>query len=206
MRQTATKWILLAVISALAVAAQARNFTWSTPLIMWGDALSKAQDKARPHQNYGAALFNDWLKSGHIPEGDVLSQIRGTYEALTPGGKKIWDEAKAHFIRALEIEPRYATAALALGKQYLQELDFDRALTFLLPVAENGGQARAEAYYSLSIVLLAQKKYEMLCRALGKSYSLGNKHAWYGYQKCLYHDMGGDLSGSQWAVWRWKPN
>lgn len=48
----------VAVVGALATATFMRNQVWLTPVALWGDAVEKAPDKARPHVNLATALHH----------------------------------------------------------------------------------------------------------------------------------------------------
>lgn len=205
---TVTNTVFVCLLLVFALATGLRNTVWDNDITVWADALAKSPNKARPHQNYGAALRNDWLKWGKVIRGgDIVDQIQQTHEALSPEEKAIWDEAKAHQIRALELEPQYAVAALALGKAYLEEADYDKALHLLTQVAEGTRyqKIRADAWYSIAVALYAKQMFGPMCVAMGKALTEGQPYAWYGYQRCLYHELDADLSGWKWAVWRWLP-
>lgn len=78
------------IILLLAVLTFQRNNTWRDPVLLWQDAVAKAPDKARPHNNLGTLLLEQ--------------------------GKYI--EAASHFQQAVEIDPRYAHAHNNLGTAF----------------------------------------------------------------------------------------
>ncbi len=78
--------ILSLILIACAVVSRNRTYIWGDNIRLWSDAVAKAPGKVRPHYNLGAAY---------------LDVDRG--------------KAQSEFMRALQLNPRYAPALYNLG-------------------------------------------------------------------------------------------
>jgi len=90
---------IVVVLVALGGAAYARNMVWQTKMSLWKDAVAKAPNKSRPHNNLGQI----YLKNKLIPE------------------------AEAEFLTAVRLDPTHITSYNNLGMVYREYGDLARA-------------------------------------------------------------------------------
>ena len=101
-RRRAYNALLLIVVMSFAGRTWARNYDWQDNLALFKATVATSPGSAKAHYNAAVAL----------------QQHRRL------------DEALAHYRRALEIYPKYAGAALGIGRVYALRGDDDRALSW----------------------------------------------------------------------------
>jgi len=114
------------ITSALTGLTYLRNEVWLSSISLWKDAVEKSPNKARPHNNYGWALY--------LLEGSVTPQAREEFEIanrLDPAWAIPWHnlalisyeegdykQAIELDLKALERKPKYLRAVYQLAKSY----------------------------------------------------------------------------------------
>jgi protein O-mannosyl-transferase len=86
--------VAVAIALAFCLATVQRNTLYHDPFLLWSDAVSKAPQKARPHNNLGHI---------YAERGD-------------------WEEAIVHFRMAAQLDPEYRTAQDNLRDAYLHHV------------------------------------------------------------------------------------
>jgi len=108
-----------------------RNTVWSNAVILWSDVVEKSPQKVRPHNNLGNAL-----------------KRQGKFE-----------EAIAHFKKALRINPGYAKAHNNLGTALASQGKTEEALKhFGIALYINPGYAAAHS--NIGVALAGQDEFE----------------------------------------------
>ena len=118
--------LVVAITSSLTGLTYLRNQVWTSSISLWKDAVEKSPHKARPHNNYGWALY--------LLEGSATPQAREEFEIanrLDPAWAIPWHNlALISFeegdyrqaidldLKALEREPNYLRAVYQLAKSY----------------------------------------------------------------------------------------
>jgi tetratricopeptide (TPR) repeat protein len=118
--------VIVAISSLLTGLTYLRNEVWMSRVSLWKDAVGKSPNKARPHNNYGRALY--------LLGGRATPQARKEFEIanrLDPTWAIPWhnlavisfeDGDYKHAIdldlKALEIKPDYLRAVYQLAKSY----------------------------------------------------------------------------------------
>jgi FOG: TPR repeat len=142
---------LLAIV-ACAVAARAQLGHWQDTVTVWSHALAVTNDNARAHNNLGVAL------------------------ALT--GRS--DEAFAHYLEAVRIDPEYADAQYNLGNQLLEK---QRAAEACLHYSEaiRIQPDFARAHFGLAVCLAAEGKLAHAVREMMSAVELEPENADFHY-------------------------
>ncbi|GFO64826.1 tetratricopeptide repeat protein [Geomonas paludis] len=112
------------VVLALTATSFARNQVWGSELSLWGDAVRKSPQKARPHYNLALALE----KAGRLDESlqQALIATRLSPKEANPynligtifGKKGDYDRAIAALSQAVKLDPALAEAQVNLGDAY----------------------------------------------------------------------------------------
>jgi tetratricopeptide (TPR) repeat protein len=127
-------WLQTAILCILAMVGSAwtyeRNQVWRDRITLWQDCVNKSPQKARPYNNLGAALAD-----------------KGQY-----------NEALAHYHKALEINPYYPNAYANLGFVLVKQGKIEEGITQFFKAL----QIKPNDYETLSnlgVALLKQKRY-----------------------------------------------
>ena len=115
--------LIITLLPLLIGLTHARNEVWLTGLSLWKDAVQKSPNKARPHNNYGRALF-------------LL-------------GQKMSEDAKREFETANRLAPDWALPYHNLAIGYFREGDFQRAIALDLEAIKRKRNYK-EALYLLA--------------------------------------------------------
>jgi tetratricopeptide (TPR) repeat protein len=94
--------VIVALMVGLTSITHARNEVWVSNLSLWKDAVQKSPNKARPHNNYGRALY-------------ML-------------GMRMTEAAKKEFEIAKQLMPHWAVPWHNLAMVYFKEGDYQRAI------------------------------------------------------------------------------
>jgi tetratricopeptide (TPR) repeat protein len=144
------KWLKTVIVCALAIVGCAwtyeRNQVWRDRITIWEDCVKKSPQKARPYNNLGAALADE----GH------------------------YDEALAHYHKALEINPYYPNAYANLGFILAKQGKVEEGITQLFKAL----QIKPNDYETLSnlgVALLMQNRYAEAAKYLSKALEI-NPH------------------------------
>jgi tetratricopeptide (TPR) repeat protein len=115
--------IIMAVLPLLTGLTYARNEVWTSNLSLWEDSVKKSPNKARPHNNYGRALY-------------LL-------------GMTMTEEAKKEFEIAKRLSPDYPLPYHNLAMAYYMEGNYQKAITLDLKALEKKPDYQ-EAIYQIA--------------------------------------------------------
>lgn len=118
---------IFGIVLLFTSATWARNQVWESEIRLWSDVTQKSPQKARGHNNLGAAYVK----------------------------KELWDSAEASFQRALETDPTYAEAFNNLGLLKAQHMKYEEAIQ-LFKQAVALEPFYAHALNNLGVVYLQQ--------------------------------------------------
>jgi hypothetical protein len=126
--------ILCFIVIVLSFWTYERNRVWSDRISLWGDAVAKSPQKARPHNNLGVALKDKGITNEAVkhfqetirldPEfTEAYNNLGNTYMLI---GKH--EDAIKSYYGALKINPNYATVHANLGKALVSRWRLDEAM------------------------------------------------------------------------------
>jgi len=117
-----------------------QNRTWRDPIVFYNHLFSFGTETARAHNNLGLAYGarGDYQHAvvefnRAIAIGDTYAETRhnlGLALLSMPGAENNVEEAKANFLRALEINPNFYRACIALSQLYEHEGDKEKAESY----------------------------------------------------------------------------
>ena len=143
-------WLNTVILSSLVIVGSVwtyeRNGVWRDRVTIWKDCVKKSPQKARPYNNLGAALADE----GH------------------------YNEAIAHYHKALQINPYYPNAYANLGLTLAKQGKVAEGITLLLKAL----QIKPKDYETLSnlgVALLMQERYEEAIKYLTEALEI-NPH------------------------------
>ncbi|MBF0463831.1 MAG: tetratricopeptide repeat protein [Nitrospirae bacterium] len=171
--------ILTAVITLiLLVLTYKRNSVWGNSVTLWQDTALKSPGKARPHNNFGNALFAN---------GQIDAALKEYIEAVRL--KPVYYEARYNLGKAYEKLKRTDLAE----KQYVESIrlkpDFAEAFNNLAGIYEKrGDKPLAFSYYSKAVAL--KPDFPEAINNIGQMYESAGKFdaAMQRYQKALRVD------------------
>jgi tetratricopeptide (TPR) repeat protein len=127
-------WLKTVILCALAVVGSVwtyeRNQVWRDRITLWEDCLKKSPQKARPYNNLGSAL----------------------------AGAGRYDEARAHYRKALQINPYYPNAYANLGYILAKQGQVEEGITQFFKALELKPNDY-ETLSNLGVALLMQERY-----------------------------------------------
>ena len=132
--------LILVVVTLLPILTgltYARNEIWATELSLWGDAVQKSPNKARPHLNYGRALYYDQASEKAKKEFEIARRLcpkcAPAYHNLAFFHRKEGDYegAVALYLEAIERDPDYTEAFYQLGRLYKELNQWQEARIYL---------------------------------------------------------------------------
>jgi tetratricopeptide (TPR) repeat protein len=115
--------LIMAVLPLLTGLTYARNEVWASSLSLWEDSVKKSPNKARPHNNYGRALY-------------LL-------------GMNMTEEAKKEFEIAKRLAPDYPPPYHNLAMAYFIEGNYQKAITLDLEAIKKKPDYK-EAFYQVA--------------------------------------------------------
>jgi tetratricopeptide (TPR) repeat protein len=115
--------IIMAVLPLLTSLTYARNEVWASSLSLWEDSVKRSPNKARPHNNYGRALY-------------LL-------------GMTMTEAAKQEFEIAKRLSPDYPLPYHNLAMAYFMEGNYQKAITLDLEALEKKPDYK-EALYQIA--------------------------------------------------------
>jgi tetratricopeptide (TPR) repeat protein len=143
-------WLKTVILCTLAIVGSLwtyeRNAVWRDRITIWQDCVNKSPQKARPYNNLGAALADE-----------------GRY-----------NEAIAHYHKALQINPYYPNAYANLGLTLAKQGKVEEGITQLLKAL----QIKPKDYETLSnlgVALLKQERYAEAIKYLSEALEI-NPH------------------------------
>ncbi len=126
---------LVTIISALALGSLTyqRNLVWQSEEAFWFDVLKKAPNRARAHNNYGVALFEQRRFSDALPSFQKAIELDALYPdpinnaALCYAALGNVDEAIQMLKKSLELNKYVPEVYENLAGLFICKKDFDRA-------------------------------------------------------------------------------
>jgi Tfp pilus assembly protein PilF len=112
----------------------ARNMEWTSKITLWEDVVKKSPDKARAHNNLGAAYYRQGRMEDALREFQLALSINPNYaDAHSDLGAIYYrqgrmEDALREFQLALSINPNYAEAHNNLGAVYYSQGRMEDAL------------------------------------------------------------------------------
>jgi tetratricopeptide (TPR) repeat protein len=151
------------LLSLLTGLTYARNQVWMNELSLWRDAVQKSPNKARPHVNYGRALY----ASGFVELGKIKAEFE-TANRLCPRCPTpyhnlafvYWKEgdyqrAIASSLEAIKLKSNYDDALYHLSRMYRELNEWDDARAYLERlISMSPGSKYLRAYSDLVDVYL----------------------------------------------------
>ena len=137
-KKTGQKWVttfIIPIILLFSYWTYERSSVWADPISLWGDAVQKSPNKARPHDGLGFAYDEKGMLDEAISEYQKALAIKPRYSkahndlgvAYTKKGMR--NEAILEFKKAIAIEPDYPMAHNNLGAAYTKKGMLDDAIT-----------------------------------------------------------------------------
>ena len=171
-------FVVLALV-AIGHSTFIRNFEWKTEETLWLDAVAKSPNLSRTHINLGKAYagiglrqmaLEQYREALNLPDGPnrkahylVYYSMGRIYRSL-----KDHDRAAEHFLKAVELEPRFPPAYTCLGILRLEQGEIDEALKYFLKALAHEINSQQERNYA-GLVLLRQNKFENAITQFQKS-------------------------------------
>ena len=147
-----------------------RNFAWKTEETLWLDAVEKSPNLSRTHINLGKAYagmgfrhlaLDQYKRALVLPDGPNRRAHYLAHYSIGLIYKSLKDQtaARNHFLKAVELEPRFSPAYTSLGILKLEKGENDKALKYFLKALAHEVNSQQERNYA-GLVLLRQKKLE----------------------------------------------
>jgi tetratricopeptide (TPR) repeat protein len=164
---------IVAVTMGLTAITHGRNQVWVSGLSLWSDAAQKSPNKARPHNNYGRALyvFGMSMTEAAKREFEVANKISPKWEvpwhnlALAYYEEGDYQRAIEFDLEALKRKANYKASLYQLGRSYKQLEQWDDARSYLERLVKlNPGYRYLAAYLDL---LQIYRKLELHDKAMG---------------------------------------
>ena len=150
--------LLCVVVLLFSIWTYQRNDVWKDAVSFWSDNVRKSENKARPRNNLGNALFRqDKLEDSIIQYREAL-RINPQYAnahnnlGLALASQGSLQEAINHFSESLRIKPDYAKAHYNLGIALVNHGIIEEAISHLSEAVRINPDY-ALAHYSLGVVL-----------------------------------------------------
>ncbi len=130
-RRNALGVAVILVVAVLTGVTRSRNAAWESTVTLWGDAVEKAPDKARPHVILADALFEQ-PKGSPVDRRDTLDRA----DALLRRALEL-DPDRVSTRRVLcRIEKERGLALLASDERAAARIPFERARALYLEILE----------------------------------------------------------------------
>jgi len=149
---------MVAVLVGLTTITHARNEVWIGSLSLWKDAVEKSPKKARPHNNYGSALYRLGMTMTETAkrEFEIANKISPEWEvpwhnlALAYFEEGDYQRAIEFDLEAIKIKQNFKPALYQLGRSYKELEQWDEAqVYFERLIALNRGFNYLSAYGDL---------------------------------------------------------
>jgi len=161
--------IAAVALAALTALTAQRSSVWTTPLVLWEDAVGKAPGKARVHLNLGYALYNAGRPAEALASFRRSMQLAGDrtiapdllvaniVNTLLTLGRV--DEARAEVAKVLAVIPEdSAMLALLAQVEYASKRDDEVLRAGLAAVAKDPGRVGAWKYVGLARARLGDRQ------------------------------------------------
>jgi protein O-mannosyl-transferase len=171
-------FVVLALV-AIGHSTFIRNFAWKTEETLWLDAVEKSPNLSRTHINLGKAYagigfrrlaLEQYKKALVLPDGPNRKAHYSAHYSIGLIYKSLKDHTAAmnHFLKAVELEPRFPPAYTSLGILKLEQGENDEALEYFLKALAHELNSQQERNYA-GLVLLRQNKLENAIKQFQKS-------------------------------------
>jgi tetratricopeptide (TPR) repeat protein len=150
--------LMVALLLGLTTITHARNEVWIGSLSLWKDAVEKSPKKARPHNNYGSALYRLGMTMTETAkrEFEIANKISPEWEvpwhnlALAYFEEGDYQRAIEFDLEAIKIKQNFKPALYQLGRSYKELEQWDEAqVYFERLIALNRGFNYLSAYGDL---------------------------------------------------------
>lgn len=182
--------LFICIVVAYAFATYERNLAWKDDFYLWGDAVKKSPQKARPYHNLGLAHKERGLTDEAIRlfrKSIALNpEIASSPDAAKPHYnlglcylEKGWTEmAMVEFDRAIRINPYCAEAYNNLGVSYFKKNRVDTAISkFQHAIRINPDYA--DARYNLGVAYGSKGRYDLAFKEIKIAKELlGSRSKW----------------------------
>jgi len=159
-------FVLLALV-AIGHSTFIRNFAWKTEETLWLDAVEKSPDLLRPHINLGnfyadvglnQMALDQYRKALYLPDRSNGKHHLTHYGiGLLYKSLKDYNRAEEHFLKAVDLEPRFPPAYTQLGILKMEKGEDDKALEYFLKALAYDINSQQERNYA-GLVLLRQNR------------------------------------------------
>jgi tetratricopeptide (TPR) repeat protein len=130
---------MVALLLGLTTITHERNEVWVSSLSLWKDAVEKSPNKARPHNNYGTALYKLGMTMSEAAkrEFEVANKISPEWEvpwhnlALAYFEEGDYQRAIEFDLEAIKIRQNFKPALYQLGRSYKELEQWDEARVYL---------------------------------------------------------------------------
>ena len=149
---------MVALMLVLTTLTHARNEVWMSSLSLWKDAVEKSPNKARPHNNYGSALYRLGMSMTEAAkrEFEVANKISPEWEvpwhnlALACFEEGHFQRAIELDLQAIKIRKSFKPALYQLGRSYKELEQWDEAQVYFERLIKlNRGYNYLSAYVEL---------------------------------------------------------
>jgi tetratricopeptide (TPR) repeat protein len=160
---TATKGMaftvaIVALTVGLTTITHGRNQVWVSGVSLWKDTVQKSPNKARPHNNYGRALYMLGMSMSEAAkrEFEIANQLMPQWEvpwhnlAIVYFEEGDYQRAIASDLKAIKIKANYKPSLYQLGCSYREVEHWDNAQIYLERLVKlNPGYRYLAAYVDL---------------------------------------------------------
>jgi len=155
--------LIIIILPLFTSLTYARNEVWMNDISLWGDTVQKSPEKARPHVNYGRALYAHGYTSLNEIKEEFETANRLCPHLPTPYHNLsflYWKEgdyprAIAFSLEAIKLKPDYHDAIYHLARMYMELSDWENARVHLERLASmSPGSKFLRAYSELVDVYL----------------------------------------------------
>lgn len=160
-------FVVLALV-AIGHSTFIRNFAWKAEETLWLDAVEKNPNLLRPHINLGKAYadvglnqmaLDQFRKALYLPDGSNRKKHHLAHYNIGMIYKSLKDHNRAeeHFLKAVDLEPRFPSAYTQLGILKMEKGEDDKALEYFLKALAYDINSQQERNYA-GLVLLKHNK------------------------------------------------
>ena len=171
-------FVVLALV-AIGHSTFIRNFAWKTEEALWLDAVAKSPNLSRTHINLGKAYagiglrqmaLDQYKEALNLPDGPNRKAHYLVHYSMGCIYRSLKDHHRAteHFLKAVELEPRFPPAYTYLGILRLQQGEIDEALKYFLKALAHEINSQQERNYA-GLVFLRQNRFENAITQFQKS-------------------------------------
>jgi tetratricopeptide (TPR) repeat protein len=126
--------IVYLIVGANSFLTFQRNKIWKNDLTLWGDAVSKSPQKARPYNHLGLAYYREGKSDLAIIDYSKAIELQPNYAEVYNNRGIVLDEQNKNkqaindFSKSIELKPNSVGAYMNRGNVFNEEKNFDLAL------------------------------------------------------------------------------